>query len=221
MGKDMKTKIIIGALCLMASSANAAIPYRVEQVVMPAAQIPDGNDDEAFARVHRFYVGGMYDFSMWQSYTDDNDVHVDGKNTSSFDIVAGIRVYDTFRIEANYARIVAKYDDVKMTGDALFLNAIVDARIDSMYRLFRSQHLVPYVGAGVGLSGNKVDNDVKINDKLSGVLVAMAGLGIELGENFTIDMGYRYMYMFSPKFEGVHGLDPTAHQFRVGARINF
>ena len=108
----MKIKLLIGALCLIATSANAAIPYRVRQVVTPPAEIPDGNDDEAFARIHRFYVGGMYDFSMWQSYTDKNDVRVSGKNTSSFDIVAGIRIYDTFRLEANYARTIAKFDDI-------------------------------------------------------------------------------------------------------------
>ena len=215
----MKVKLIIGALCLMATSANAAIPYRVEQVVMPATTV-DGNDREAFAREHRFYIGAMYDFSMWQAYTDKNDVHVSGDNTSSFDIVAGIRIYDTFRVEANYARTVAKWDDIELTGNTLFLNGIIDARIDSLYRLFRSQYLVPYVGAGVGLSGNTVEN-AKIDDKLSPAVAVMAGLGIELGEYFTIDAGYRYMYMFTPKFDGIDGLNPTAHQFRVGARVNF
>lgn len=216
----MKTKLLIGFLCLIATSANAAIPYRVRQVSTPPAEIPDGNDDEALAREHRFYVGGMYDFSMWQSYTDKNDVHVSGKNTSSFDVVAGVRVYDTFRIEADYTRTKAVFDDISLRGNTLFLNAIVDARIDSMYRLFRSQHIVPYVGAGLGLSGNKADN-AKIDDKFSPVVGVMAGLGIELGEHFTIDAGYRYMYMFTPKFDVIDNLNPTAHQFRVGARINF
>ncbi len=216
----MKTKLLIGTLCLIATSANAAIPYRVRQVVTPPAEIPGGNDSEAFAREHRFYVGGMYDFSMWQSYTDNNDVHVGGKNTSSFDIVAGYRVYDILRIEANYTRTNAKWKEMSLHGDTLFLNAIVDARIDSMYRLFRSQHIVPYVGAGIGLSGNKATN-AKIDSKFDGVLGVMAGLGIELGEYFTIDAGYRYMYMFNPKFDVIADLAPTAHQFRVGARINF
>ena len=220
MGQNMKTKILIGALCFMATAANAAIPYRVEQVIMPTMEIVDGNDNESFAREHRFYVGGMYDFSMWQSYRDNNGVFVDGADTSSFDIVAGIRVYDTFRAEANYARTVAKFDDVEMTGDTLFINGIFDARIDSMYRLFRSQHLVPYVGAGVGLSGKTVEN-AKIENKLSPAVAVMAGLGIELGEYFAIDAGYRYMYMFSPKFDFINDLNPTAHQFRVGARVNF
>ena len=215
----MKEKIIIGLLGFMSAAANAAIPYRVEQVTMPTPVV-GGNDDEAFASEHRFYVGGMYDFSMWQSYTDESNVHVDGKNTSSFDIVAGVRVYDTFRVEANYARTVAKFDDAKLDGNTIFINGIFDARIDSMYRLFRKQYLIPYVGAGVGLSLNKATN-VKIDEKTSPVIAAMAGLSIELGEYFTIDAGYRYMYMFSPKFDGVKDLAPTAHQFRVGARLNF
>ncbi|MBO4625970.1 MAG: porin family protein [Alphaproteobacteria bacterium] len=217
----MKTKIIIGMLCFITTAANAAIPYRVEQVVVPASEIPGGNDNEAFAREHRFYIGGMYDFSMWQSYTDESNYQLRGKDTSSFDVVAGIRIYDTFRVEANYARTVARFsDDVELNGDTLFINGIFDARIDSMYRLFRSQHLVPYVGAGIGLSGNTVEN-AKAEDKLSPAMSVMAGLGIELGEYFTIDAGYRYMYMFSPKFDIIKDFAPTAHQFRVGARINF
>ena len=216
----MKINLLIGALCLMATTANAAIPYRVRQVVTSPDEYPDGNDNEAFAREHRFYVGGMYDFSMWQSYTDKNDKRFGGKNTSTFDIVAGCRVYDTFRIEANYTRTRAKIGDISLDGNTVFLNAFVDARIDSMYRLFRSQHIVPYVGAGVGLSGNKVDG-AKIDDKISPAAAVMAGVGFELGESFTVDAGYRYMYMFTPKFDVIDDLAPTAHQFRVGARINF
>ena len=216
----MKTKLLIGLLCLIATSANAAIPYRVRQVVTPSSEIPDANDGEVFAREHRFYIGGMYNFSMWSSYTDGNDVHFDGKNTSSFDIVAGIRIYDTFRLEANYSRTSAKFGDIKLDGNTVFANVIFDARIDSMYRLFRTQKLVPYVGAGVGLSGNKADG-ATIDDKISPAVAVMAGLGIELGEYFAIDAGYRYMYMFSPRFDVVDGLNPIAQQFRVGARVNF
>ena len=77
-------------------------------------------------------------------------------------------------------------------------------------------------GIDYGFVGDvKKADGAKIDDKLSPVAAVMAGLGIELGEYFTIDAGYRYMYMFSPKFDVVDGLNPTAHQFRVGARINF
>lgn len=216
----MKTKLLIGALCLIATSAGASIPYRVRQVRTPQSELSYGNDSESFARTHRFYVGGMYDFSMWQSYTDEDDEYFEGKNTSSFDVVAGFRIYDTFRIEANYARTKAKWDGLSLTGNTAFLNAFFDARIDSMYRLFRSQRLVPYVGLGAGLSGNKADG-AKIDEKVSPAVAVMAGLGIEMGEYFTVDAGYRYMYMFTPKFDVVKDLNPMAHQFRIGARINF
>lgn len=216
----MKAKILFSLLCMAPGIANAAIPYRVEQVRMPAPESATGYDDAAFARQHRFYIGGMYDFSMWQSYTDDKDVHVGGKNTSSFEGVVGLRLYDTFRIEANYVRTAAKWGDISLTGDTGFINAIFDARIDNIYRLFHSQKLVPYVGLGAGLSWNKAD-DAHIDNKITPAVAALAGLGIELGEYFTIDLGYRYMYMFTPKFDVISDLAPTAHQFRAGVRINF
>ena len=216
----MKTKLLIGALCLIATTANASIPYRVRQVRTPQSELPTGHDPEAFSREHRFYVGGMYNYSMWQSYRDETDLLKEGKDTSSFDVVAGLRIYDIFRLEANYTRTNAKWNDLSLTGNTVFLNAFFDARIDSMYRLFRSQRLVPYVGLGAGLSGNEADG-AKIDDKISPAMAVMAGLGIEMGEYFTVDAGYRYMYMFSPKFDVIEGLNPTAHQFRIGARINF
>ncbi len=217
----MKTKLIACVLSVMPMVAHAAIPYRVEQIRMPADERnPQLNDAEAFARDHRFYVGGMYDFSMWQSGTGDNDVHVGGKNTSSYEIVAGMRIFDTFRMEANYIRTDAQWNAFSLTGDTAMINVLIDARVDSMYRIFRTQRLVPYVGVGGGLSWNRA-NDVHIDDKISPVAAAMAGLGGELGQYFTLDFGYRYFYMFDPKFDAVTKFAPTAHQFRVGARINF
>ncbi|MDE6477652.1 MAG: porin family protein [Alphaproteobacteria bacterium] len=217
----MKTKFIAFALCLMPMMANAAIPYRVEQIRMPADERGATlHDAEAFARDHRFYVGAMYDFSMWQGGTGDNNVHVDGKNTSSYEAVVGMRIYDTFRIEANYIRTDAKWNAFSVSGDTAMINVLVDARVDSMYRLFRTQRLVPYVGIGGGLSWNRA-HDVHMDDKISPVAAAMAGLGVELGEYFALDFGYRYLYMFDPKFDVVTEFAPTAHQFRVGARVNF
>lgn len=211
---------LAAAVCLIPSVSSAAIPYRVQQTRMPAQSAPDGRDSEAFARLHRFYVGGMYDFSMWNSYTDDHDVRASGKNTSSFEAVAGLRVFDTFRVEANYIRTRAKWGDFSMDGNTGFINALVDARIDNLYRLFYKQSLVPYVGAGAGLSWNKA-SDAHIDRKMTPALAAMAGLAIEMGEYFAIDAGYRYMYMFTPKFDVINDLAPIAHQFRIGARVNF
>lgn len=214
----MKKKIsFIGLLCLVPLvSANAAVPYRVQQVVMPEQEyIPD-----SFADAHRFYVGGAYNFALWNSYTDSDNVHVAGKNAPGFDVVAGIRVSDVFRIEADYINTSAKYTAFKLTNSIAMINAVLDARVDNMFRLFYTQHMVPYIGVGGGLSWNSGHN-VHIDDKVSPAVAGMAGIGIELGEYFTIDLGYRYLYMFSPKFDDIKNLNPTANQFRAGVRVNF
>lgn len=216
---NMKKQILVSLFALTPMVANAAIPYRVEQVKMPVVVPASGNDPESFAREHRFYVGASYDFSMW---SDDNDgtIAINGKNTSSFDATLGIRIYDTFRLEANYTHINAEWDAFKLTGDVAFINALFDARIDSMYRLFRSQMIVPYVGAGVGLSWNSAD-DAHLDKKISPVAAALAGIAIEFGENFALDFGYRYMYMFEPGLDTIQDFSPIAHQFRAGVRVNF
>lgn len=219
MGDKMKAKILFTALCLMPMMAGAAIPYRVEQVRMPAPETPTGEDSSAFARMHRFYIGGGYNYSMWQNVADDV-LTINGKNTSGFEAVAGIRITDTFRIEANYARTDAKWKDLSFTGDTAFVNAIVDARIGNLYRPFREQMLVPYVGAGAGLSWNSSD-DATLDDKISPVAAALAGIAVEFGEYFTIDFGYRYVYMFGPKNDIIDGFNASAHQFRAGVRVNF
>ena len=69
--------------------ANAAIPYRVEQVNTPVVESESGHDAQAFARVRRFYVGGAYNFSMWANGADDV-VHIDGKKTFSFEVRSGL-----------------------------------------------------------------------------------------------------------------------------------
>lgn len=215
----MNKKILFFVFALMPIMASGAIPYRVEMLEVPSVVPESGNDSESFARRHRFYIGGMYNFSMW---SDDNDgaIAINGKNTSSFEAVAGVRVYDTFRVEANYIRNNAEWDAFKLTGDTVFINALVDARIDSMYRIFRPQMIVPYVGFGAGLSWNSA-TDTQINRKISPVVAALAGVAFEMGEHFALDFGYRYMYMFKPGVVAISDFNPIAHQFRAGVRINF
>lgn len=211
----MKTKILMGMMCVMPMMANAAMPYRTEQVKMPSTS------SQTYASDYRFYVGGGYNFSMWQNFTNKQDVSISGGHTDSVEGVIGLRIYDTFRIEANYVRTDAKWNQLAFTGNTVFLNAIWDARIDSIYRLFRSQMLVPYVGVGAGASWNKADGGVKIDNKVSPVLSVMAGISVEFNQMFALDFGYRYFYMFDPEIDVIADLNPTAHQFRAGARISF
>lgn len=211
MGADMK-KLLICLLCILPMHAGATILYRVQQDGSP-------NDSatvrRSFASRHRFYVGGMYDMSFWQ-----RENGVSGKNTSGFDAVAGFRVCDTFRLEADYMNTRAKWDGFGLKTNTIFMNALVDARLDDAYRFFYKQKLVPYVGAGVGMTW--VDGDgVAVKKDTVASLAAMAGFGIELGEYVTLDLGYRYVYMFKPNVDVMSDLRPRAHQARAGIRINF
>ena len=217
----MKIKFILPVLCMMPMMANAAITYRVEQIKMPAPETPTGLDNEAYARQKRFYVGAMYNFAMWQDFTDDYNFSINGKNSSSFEGMVGVRILDTFRTELNYIHTNAKWDKLAFNGDTFMLNAILDARIDNVYRIFRSQKIVPYVGVGAGLSWNTADDGIKLDKKIAPVVAAMAGFGIEFNPIFALDFGYRYFYMFNPGSDIISDWNPASHQFRAGARISF
>ncbi len=208
-------KLLVCLFCMAPFMANAEITYRVQKTWQG-----DDATREAYASKHRFYVGGMYDFSMWQNHTSDDNVTIDGKNTSGFDVMVGIRLLDTFRIEADYFNTRAKWNEFSINTNTAFLNAIVDARIDSLYRMFYKQKLIPYVGAGVGATWTSGE-DVTVNNDTVASFAVMAGLGIELGERFALDIGYRYVYMLKPGIDGFRDLAPNANQIRAGARVNF
>ena len=207
-------KLLICLFCFMPMMASASITYRVQKTW-------EGEDTtrEAYASKHRFYAGGMYNFSMWQNYTSE-DLTADGKDTSGFDVLLGVRLFDTFRIEADYLTTRAKWNIFSVNTNSAFLNAIVDARIDSLYRMFYKQKIIPYIGAGIGATWTS-GVDVNVESDTVASFTVLAGLGIEFGERFTLDVGYRYLYMLKPGIEGIHDLAPNANQLRIGARINF
>lgn len=205
-------KLLICLLCVLPMHAGAEVLYRVQKTGMPVDSV---KSNDTFASNYRFYVGGMYDLSFWQ-----NDSGISGKTSSGFDAVAGFRLYDTFRIEADYMNTQAKWEEGALKTNTIFVNALIDARIDNLYRFFYKQTLVPYVGAGIGMTWVDSDDTKLENDSVAS-LVALAGVGIELSEHVALDLGYRYVYMFKPKPEILPDLRPRAHQLRAGLRVNF
>ena len=207
-------KFLICILCFLPMCAGAEVLYRVQKTGAPTDSV---RSNDTFASRHRFYVGGMYDLSFWQKDTS-GDITMGGKNSSGFDAVAGFRLYDTFRIEADYMHANAKWEELNFKTDTVFVNAIIDARIGSLYRFLYQQKLVPYVGVGAGMTwigGTDAENDSVAS------MAAMAGFGIELSEHVALDFGYRYVYMFNPHVDVMPDLRPRAHQLRAGMRVNF
>jgi hypothetical protein len=218
----MKKTLFFTLLCLsLPLMANAEIVYRVEQIEIPRKLAPNGNNRHELSDRKHYYIGASYNYTMWQDFTTDTNMALNGNNTSSFDIVAGLRLYDTFRLEANYINSNAKWDSVSFNSNMAIMNLIWDARIDSIYRIFDTQILVPYVGFGAGASWNYGRDSIIMEHKFSPVISAMAGISVEFNELFALDFGYKYIYMFNGANNIISDFAPTAHQLRAGARIHF
>ena len=218
----MKKKFLFAALSMLIPvMANAEIIYHVEQIDMPRHVSDTGINRHALSDVRHYYVGASYNYTMWQDYTTDTNVYLDGTNVSSFDIVAGLRLYDTFRLEANYINTHAKWNAISFDSHIATMNLIWDARIDNIYRMFNTQMLVPYVGLGAGAAWNNANNGNEMKHNISPVASVMAGISVEFNELFALDFGYKYIYMFDGDNNIISDFAPTAHQFRAGARIHF
>ena len=213
MGVDMR-KLLICILCMVPMFANAEVLYSVQGNIEDI--VPEY---DTYAVRHRFYVGGAYNFALWQNY-EESGLRLKGKESFGFDAVLGIRATDILRIEANYMYTRAKWQEFALRTNTAFVNAIIDARIDAPYRFFYNQHFVPYIGAGGGLTWVK-GVDVAVDKELVPAANVMAGIGIEFDDFLTLDLGYRYIYMFGPAVDTVSDFTPRAHQFRAGLRMNF
>lgn len=213
----MKNKILV-ALCFMIPVvADAAIPYRVEQIELPTTV--ENDDSKTYAEEYRYYLGGAYNFYMWQDAISDN-FFADGKTSSGFEAFVGMRLYDTFRIELNYMNLKPEWEGFSLSSNAAFVNAIFDARIDNMYSLFYNQMLVPYIGIGAGAVWNSATG-IEIDKKLSPAMGFLAGVAVEFNNWFAIDFGYKYFYMLSPDFNKSYDFKPVSHMLRAGIRFSF
>jgi opacity protein-like surface antigen len=110
------------------------------------------------------------------------------------------------------------------------------------YDIARFDRITPYVGAGVGLAYNKtggvsftgnpaLTNVIEGDNRWSLAWSLMAGVGIQLTERTTLDIGYRYLDMGKAESGTLDNLgfqnpkvridDLAAHEFKVGLRFAF
>ena len=100
----------------------------------------------------------------------------------------------------------------------------------------------PYIGAGVGAAYHQLDdvyftgnpnltNRIKGDNDLAFAWSLMAGVGYQISDRTTLDVGYRYIDMGKISSQrsdsagfvnpAVHFDDLTAHEVKVGLRYNF
>ena len=233
LGRFCAALSLFSILCsLFSFSASAEIIYATEKG-RTAQRTAAGQttNETSFADERPFYLGAAYNYTMWEKFTD-RPLLLDAHQNSSLDIMAGLRPLDWLRTEINYYHV--RFDlagrRLWVDGNAFFVNVIVDARMNHLYRFLSRQWFVPYVGVGAGVSWNNLHCDVpslqaKMERHVPFTWTAMAGVAIEFNDSFALDLGYRYMHMASPKMYiwgyELDDLTPVSHQFRAGFRVSF
>ncbi len=102
--------------------------------------------------------------------------------------------------------------------------------------------LTPYVGAGVGVAYNKMDetyftdnplllNRIEGNSRVSLAWSLMAGVGYQVSDRAILDVGYRYMdygKAISGRIDNTNSINPavrisdiSAHEVKIGLRYHF
>ncbi len=137
----------------------------------------------------------------------------------------GIRAEDGIRAEIEYAYRALKSKtsvDEDVVGKEKFgmqtymLNAYYDIGTGTMVK--------PYVGAGLGLADIKVKyqdaEDLVSISKTKFAWNLNAGIGFEVAENVTVDVGYRYLQVEEAKKELLK-IKTRANEISVGVRFDF
>ncbi len=199
------------ALAVFASAANAAdvTPYASVKAVMS--------------------------FSDGKATFVEGDKETDKLKNLGGDIAVGAKL-GALRTELAYTYL-AKDDKTRrdddgsskseISGRSFMLNGYYDIENPTVFK--------SYVGAGVGMAKVEYkfkdtypaapeDNETFTHSKNKFAYSLMAGVGAEVSENVTIDVGYRYTDYgsFSKTVEdGKLKFDTKAHQILAGVRYNF
>ena len=137
-------------------------------------------------------------------------------------IGAGLRLNDWLRFDvtADY-RARSDYSAFGLSADYSVATALANIYAD----LGTWNGFTPYVGAGIGAGYVSLDNIEALGTDIgdaSGFGVAwalMAGVAVQLNDNWQIDVGYRYLALSGVSLgNGMPDMDQDAHEIRVGAR---
>lgn len=115
-------------------------------------------------------------------------------------------------------------EDIGLSGETSSLSALLNAYFD-----FEANKTVkPYLTAGAGIANVDFDGTVEIendSETFNSSDTAFAykvggGLGFDLTDNFTIDLGYRFYSAHSLKFETMR-TELKTHNLTAGFRFRF
>lgn len=185
-----------------------------------------------------FYLSG----NVGASWLEDADIERDFNNGSAkaeYDtgfLFGGAFGYDfgMIRTEAEFGYRVNGMDrfmgvsvdgeyvgDIPASGQITTLSYLINSYID----FENESYVTPYIGGGLGIADINM-NDLRVNDKhFDGddtvfAYQAAAGLGYDINESLTLDVGYRYFATEDHKIDGLDG-EYNDHNISFTVRYKF
>lgn len=214
---------------------------RIPGVALAATLLCAGMMPAAQAQPYDIYFGGSLGVAMpldsETTFTDEQDLEMDfGLDNSalysgSVGLIGGMyrseievshQSHDFDKISASGISIAP--EDIGLSGQTSALSALINAYFD----FDAGANIKPYLTAGAGIANVDFEGSVDIEDttenfdasdtafayKLGG------GLGFDVTENFTIDLGYRFFSAHSLKFETMR-TEVKSHNLSAGFRFRF
>ncbi len=228
----MKTRIILGictaALMIGATTANAADLIPPPPPPPPIETYPEVSSciyvrgDIGYASYERpdfvkNLPGGIVSTALGEEFED----------TIIADIGVGCEINENLRADLTLGyRSNARVQDDFTSLDAKY--KAYTAMVNVYYDIGNYRGFTPYVGAGVGLSHNKV-TAVSLpvtstsGSKTSFAYALHAGVSYDINEALAVDASYRYIDLGKGKSGGdAFTYDKLAsHDFRIGLRYRF
>ncbi len=184
----------------------------------------------------RNYVG----LDMGPVFLPDTTISVPGVGTAEMSTDTGFMIgakighrVDPLRFEGELSVRSNELDRLSGPGGSVPLDgdfSSVAGMINAYFDIRTGGPVTPFLGVGLGLASVSLKMDSGIfsiadDSDLVAAYQVIAGLGIAVRQNITLDVTYKYFATSDPSFEDVTGFPFDAeyktHNFTVGLRFGF
>lgn len=227
----MRTSLLAG--CAAAILSLGALPAVAADVLPPEPSLYEPPPPPVFEVAERscLYarVDGGYSFNDRPSVTTHSLTFEEDVDDSWFvEGGFGCRITPYFRADVTVSyRDSHNFSDEAGTLDADVMS--VTGMVNGYWDIANFNGITPYVGAGVGVSANTIDNvslpaGLSTNTIYDFAYALMAGVSFDVSDRLTVDAGYRFTELGAARSDGgdrIRYHNINAHDIRVGLRYNF
>lgn len=185
----------------MKSFTRAFLAFGMLAVATASAQATDPNDVPAdtYAAMG-FYLRGDMGWS-WLTRDDGGD--------SAFTLGGGAGYQYNENLRGDLRIDWAGNYDARRNDDAIGVTTVLG---NVYFDIPNETMITPYLGAGAGYGWKSVDGG---KDRDGFAVALMAGASVDVMENVSLDVGYRFREVM------IDGGDPVEHQLLTGLRFKF